>query len=244
MTADESMHGAAWPPRKNRRQNFARATIRTRPAIGKIPGYSSNVQPSPREADLPSASTAGTLARPRRRHPRSTRSREARRLPDSTRLMSTTESNLDLSSSGNAPPGAGPHAWTRLAPRSLSRRQAAADDASNWSAWCKHLRRRRKPAGLGKLLAARRSPLVWALPADPGASATADLIERLGRLERRPPRGKDRSAWTTEVENWIWSCDAAVRSACWCWKPWPGPGPCRGWPRRSNRLSGGGCSAS
>ncbi len=128
--------------------------------------------------------------------------------------MSTTESNLEIASPDQWLAVADGGMWTRQAPRSLTRRYRTIDEPAGWQAWGKHLARRRKPVGLGELLPGRRWPLAWVLPAEPVGSATADLIERLGDLEHGS-RSAAEADWAAEVENWIWSCEAAVRSVPW-----------------------------
>jgi hypothetical protein len=129
--------------------------------------------------------------------------------------MSTTETNLEIGADGDLLSGNHEKLWTSRAPRPLAKRYVQIDDPAGWQAWRKHLRRRGKPAAIRSLFPGRRSPLVWAMPAEPAGPATAELVERLGDLGWRPLEAQAQASLATEVENWIWSCDAAERSIPW-----------------------------
>ncbi len=152
--------------------------------------------------------------------------------------MSTTETNLGIDSeSGLMSPASG-EIWTRRAPRSLAKRYGRIDDAAGWQHWCKYLPTRRNPPAIRKLFPGQRSPLLWAMPADPAGSATAELVERLRDLARRPPAAASQAGLATEVENWLWSCDAAERSATWALETlaWAQALPCLAGALRRRRL--------
>src|SRR5580698_9291983 len=100
--------------------------------------------------------------------------------------MSTTETNQEIGPDDDLLSGKTGKLWTSRAPRALRKHLSRIDDVELWQAWRKHLRSRRKPPAMNRLFPGRRSPLLWAMPAEPAGSATAELIERLGDLGWRP----------------------------------------------------------
>ena len=129
--------------------------------------------------------------------------------------MSTTEANLETGADGDLLPGTGGKLWTGRAPRPVAKSYRRIDDPAGWQAWRKYLRNRRKPPAIDRLIPGRRSPLLWAMPPEPAGSATAELVERLSDLRWRPLDAELQASLATEVENWLWSCDAAERSVPW-----------------------------
>src|SRR5947208_1564857 len=74
--------------------------------------------------------------------------------------------------------------WHASAPRAVRRAHRLGDAAAGWSAWARHLARRRRPRGLLRLAGGRCSPLAWALPARVSELDSVDLIDRLGSWHR------------------------------------------------------------
>src|SRR5712671_6237340 len=74
--------------------------------------------------------------------------------------------------------------WHASAPRRVRGAYRSGDAAAGWSAWAKHLARRRHPREFSRLVGGRCSPLAWALPARVGELDSADLIDRIGSWHR------------------------------------------------------------
>ncbi len=129
--------------------------------------------------------------------------------------MCSTETNLEIGSERDLLPGIGDELWTARAPRLLAKRYRTVDDPAGWRTWRKHLRARHNPRPIAKLFPGRQSSLLWAMAVDPAGVATAELVERICHLARRPRDIDAQASLATEVENWIWSCDVAERSAPW-----------------------------
>jgi hypothetical protein len=96
--------------------------------------------------------------------------------------------------------------WSDDAPKAVRRGCLAGENGPGWDAWSEHLRKRRRPSGLGKLLGAKSSPLEWSLPED--LAAALELVAPLTEATR------SRGAAETAVELLRpWLAEAAGRPA-------------------------------
>lgn len=69
--------------------------------------------------------------------------------------------------------------WHADAPRAVAEADGWGEGSSGWTAWREHLRTRRRPRNLAKLLPSKSDPLLWCLPTDPEYAAAARLAAEL-----------------------------------------------------------------
>ena len=110
--------------------------------------------------------------------------------------------------------------WHKSVPRRLSEAYHA-EHEQGWTAWRKHLAKRRNRP-LADLLPAKNSWLLWALPDNFEGAATLDLVELLWKVERGKARRKldnlkDRvTCWLHDAETAPATVAFALECLAWC----------------------------
>jgi hypothetical protein len=109
--------------------------------------------------------------------------------------------------------------WHRSAPEAVRKAFRSGSDSEGWMQWLKHLGERDGPPSP---LAAKRSPLAWALPDAAHDGDTPKTLERIARLGWRgrrtgPSAEKLALEWLATAAGSAASAEYALEAVAWCW---------------------------
>ena len=105
-------------------------------------------------------------------------------------------------------------------------------EGPGWNEWVEHLKSRRRPRALGRLLPGRGDWLSWNLPRSI-PEGTRRLLSRLAGLQRKTKARADASRWSHDADRWLSIAaarqpDARMALECLAW--------CHGLPRLASIL--------
>jgi len=111
--------------------------------------------------------------------------------------------------------------WSAACPERV-RAAFRSTEAEGWAAWKRHLRTRKRPRPIGKLVWEKKNPLHWSLT---DGSAARGLDELLGDLEaisrKRKPDAKTQPLVESRLNEWLTSADRsdayATEAVAWCY---------------------------
>jgi len=101
-----------------------------------------------------------------------------------------------------------PTVWHKSAPQEVRRAFSSGDDSGGWTAWRRHLAKRKSPADTSELLPGKTEPLGWALPDGCDSLPVPSWMVEAGRVraEGQPPD----AGLEGEVFRWLEESAAAT----------------------------------